>query len=640
MKTVICGGTKSFHSFIKLAVGAENIIKKETVSEALDYALKASASSLFLLPDYDNFKTILEEFDYLHINKITDIIASRKTKIYIENYPFFDASTYYIFGLQALAYPTTLGRNLVKLLGDFKTELGFELLQKRNGVYLQNKLHYEKEIEILAEIRNCLGVHHVLAEDEKSLGIALAKTTNNVYTAMADFSNFDENFTLPHSHWKKFYAKVFGEILDITEVQAENAFSSVYSGISISDGTSIETAVKNAILWHLDSGIMPEKDGSLGVYEMVRSFDLKLAKNIRGDSSLFTAALFSLAGKYFENPDWSKVSQNILDATLINRDLQITQGINKGLFKWFAGTKDFGTHVIYASDSARCGNCLYAIYKATGDENLKNRLIMLGEAFLKWFSGDALIPAGVFNYDQLNLETIQSHERTTAPEFYEAIMILMKNLYIVTADNRYKEQIFKTAEKMAEIYPNFGIGPSHSKNFTLSRALTIFAVAQTFENGSWTKIIDEILCYFNDLQQDCGGFSDGKAYFDQSSLKTDMEFAVGFGPEHGNICDLMYCQNTMTYTLNILKKCRTSGFNKALALKMLEKSVGFLTKTQITSQNKLLSGGWMRAYDMDLGEYYGCDKDFAWGAYSILTGWVTGAIPITFLDMLGMESMY
>ena len=23
------------------------------------------------------------------------------------------------------------------------------------------------------------------------------------------------------------------------------------------------------------------------------------------------------------------------------------------------------------------------------------------------------------------------------------------------------------------------------------------------------------------------------------------EFAIGFGPEHGKICDLMYCQNTM-----------------------------------------------------------------------------------------------
>ena len=48
----------------------------------------------------------------------------------------------------------------------------------------------------------------------------------------------------------------------------------------------------------------------------------------------------------------------------------------------------------------------------------------------------------------------------------------------------------------------------------------------------------------------------------------------------------------------------------------------------------------MRAVDMDLFEYYGCDKDFAWGPYSILTGWVTGTVPLIFLDLLGVKTIY
>ena len=73
---------------------------------------------------------------------------------------------------------------------------------------------------------------------------------------------------------------------------------------------------------------------------------------------------------------------------------------------------------------------------------------------------------------------------------------------------------------------------------------------------------------------------------------------------------------------------------------MFEKSVDFLLNIQIASDDKRIDGGWMRAYDMDLCEYYGCDKDYAWGAYSVLAGWVTGAIPIVFLDILGMKTMY
>lgn len=48
----------------------------------------------------------------------------------------------------------------------------------------------------------------------------------------------------------------------------------------------------------------------------------------------------------------------------------------------------------------------------------------------------------------------------------------------------------------------------------------------------------------------------------------------------------------------------------------------------------------MRAYDMDNAEYYGCDKDFAWGPYCILTGWVTGTVPLVFLDLLGLDTVY
>lgn len=651
MNTVVWGGSRSFISFLKKSDGADNVIEKESLDEALEYALKNQAKSLFLLPDYENSDSVLDEFNDGHIKTIVDIINSKKTKIYIENYPSYDARDYYIFGAQSRAYPASLGKNCIRLLGDFKAELGFELLQKRNGIFRQNAKHYEQEIEILAEIRNCLGVHDVIAEDSQCLGIALSKTKKNVYTAMVNFSDFDANFTLPYKHWQKFYAKVFSEILSADEKKTAEAFKQTYFGIATEKDASyvrtegqmkadLEKSVLNAVQWHLNSGIMPECDGKSGVYEMIRSFDLKIAKNVRGDSSLFTAALFSLAGKYFNKPQWNEICENILKETLDNRSIQIMEGKNKGLLKWFSGVKDLGTHIIYATDSARGGNCMFTLYKATKNEALLERIIMMGEAFLKWFSNGSLLPVGWFNYDEWDLETIAQRENTTAPEFYEPIMILMKNLYSVTTDSRYKEQILKTAEKMAEIYPDYGIGPSHSKNFTLSRVLGIFAVAQSFESGKWTPLIDKILDYFNELQHSSGGFADGKAYFDEKSLKADMEFAIGFGPEHGNICDLMYCQNTMLYTLNILRKCRADGFNKELAEKMLSMSVNFLLNVQIISDNKMLSGGWMRAYDMDLGEYYGCDKDFAWGAYSILVGWMTGAIPIAFLDLLGMETMY
>ena len=71
-----------------------------------------------------------------------------------------------------------------------------------------------------------------------------------------------------------------------------------------------------------------------------------------------------------------------------------------------------------------------------------------------------------------------------------------------------------------------------------------------------------------------------------------------------------------------------------------KKLIRFTLDIQITEQDKRLCGGWMRAFDVETDEYYGCDKDYGWGAYCILTGWVTGAIPIVFLDMLGLPTIY
>ena len=118
-----------------------------------------------------------------------------------------------------------------------------------------------------------------------------------------------------------------------------------------------------------------------------------------------------------------------------------------------------------------------------------------------------------------------------------------------------------------------------------------------------------------------------------------MEFAVGFGSDNGNIADMVYCQNTLAYSLNILNSCE-GGFDKKLTSEMFDGLTDFLLSTQITSGDKRFHGAWMRAFDMDGMEYYGCDKDFAWGPYCILVGWVTGTLPLIFLDILGLKTMY
>ena len=646
MKSVIFGKNKKFIEFLRKIEG-NSVSAFTELTEAAEYALERGADVLFILPDYSEGKNTVDEFSGDEYSALCRLIKCKKTKIYIENYPSYDYRDCFVFGLQARGYVSSMGKNSICLCAPYSDELGFDILQKQSGVFYRCEKHTERKFEILAEVKNCLGVHKTVVAEEGHEGVALMKTEDGIYCSAVDITDLEDGHIFSYSHWRDFYGRLFGEILSVSPSAVKAAFMQTYSGIGTVGNTlstdrteAISRAILAALDWHEMSGIVVS-EGRGGVYEMIRSFDLNIAKNIRGDSSLFTAALFMTAGKHFGVESYQTISKNILSYVFDKCNVQITEGENRGLVKWFAGKEDMGTRYVYVSDTSRSGNSLLALYKLTGDEGLKERVLLMGEAILRWFGGEAFFTCPAFSYKEDDLTTIRRIEdRLRAPEFYEAPLLFLRNLYLTFGDERYKEQLIKTAAALAEAYPNYDAVASHSKNFTYSRLLGAFAAAQSVTAGAWTPLIDELLGYFEEVRHECGGFAEGHAYFDKESIGKDMEFAVGFGTEDESIADIVYCQNTMLYTLNVLCKCKTGGFDIHKCTEMLSGLVDFILKSQIVSDDKRLSGGWMRAFDMDNFEYYGCDKDFAWGPYCILTGWVTGAIPLVLLDLLGTETVY
>lgn len=643
MKILTVGGDAKFISLLnKISDGA--VASFDTLGDALEYTRENAPDTLFLLPSYGRGEYFTPEFRDDEVARLSEIIAAGKTRLYIENYPSYDYRDCYIFGLQARGPVGSINKDSLCLTGRYKEELGFEILQKRGGYCFPNAPHIHDGYEILIEIKNCLGVHSVVRDDGMRHGVALMRSDRGVFCAMADLTKLSDNEIFPYNGWRELHALLLSELLKVSKEQVREAFTATYERTGIAKDvraadrrSALEHAVMESIKWHTDSGIMLD-GGRGGVYEMVRSFDLGFAKNVRGDSSLFTAALFMAAGKYFDSMDYIKTAERIADNILNERALQLTEGENRGLFKWFADNSGLGPKSVYVSDSSRAGNSILALYRLSKNEEYLRRVVMLGDALLRWFGGDALLPLCCINYETDNLKSIQENKRLLSAEFYDAPIIFLANLYDVTGDERYLSQVLKTAERLASAYPNYETVTSHSDNFTYGRLLGALAAAQRYSDGVWTPVIDELLNYFKRLQHPSGGFFDGRAYVDKDSLASDVEFAVGIGDDC-HIADIVYCQNTLLYSLNILLSGKGS-FDRRLAEDMLSRLTDFLLDAQIVSSDKRLSGAWMRAFDMDNMEYYGCDKDFAWGPYCILTGWVTGAIPLVFLDMLGLKTMY
>lgn len=636
MKIRVFGGQRKFINLLKSLCEVREFSDVEEALEGAD-----DIDALFILPKYDKKEYSIPELSSEAAEKLSRLIKERKTKIYIENYPAYDYRDCFVLGLQARSLISNVGRYTLCLSGGYKDSLGFEILQKRGGYYFPAAIHTDAKTEILMEIKSCIGTHNAISAGERE-GVALLKTDRGVYSSMVDLTNLSDYGIFSYGHWREFYKTLLSELIGADKEDIERAFSREYKRIEISrekrekdKKKALEEGVRRAAEWHRRSGIM--KEGG-GVYEMFRSFDLNIAKNLRGDSSMFTSALFMAVGKYFKDSEYIEEATRLADLMLTEKGLQIKEGENKGVFKWFSGGAGLGTHSVYVSDSSRVANSVFALYRLTGDECYGEVIRDFGEALLKWFGGEALLPACAFNYEKENLTSIQKSKRRACPEFYDAPMIFLGNIYSVTKDERYKEQIIKTASHLAKLYPNYETVTSHSDNFTNSRLLGALSVAQRFGDGVWTPVIDKLLGYFSARRHSAGGFSDGRAYYDGESLKRDMEFAVGLGGDD-HIADMVYCQNTLAYTLNILLSAG-GGYDRATAEEMRDSLVEFLLDTQIDSDDPRFSGVWMRAFDMDNMEYYGCDKDFAWGPYCILTGWVTGAIPLVFLELLGLKTMY
>ena len=61
---------------------------------------------------------------------------------------------------------------------------------------------------------------------------------------------------------------------------------------------TVDQVITESTDWFLRSGIMPQQDGSLGVYENIHSIRGSVSKDIRPDCNVHTALMFHLLGEY------------------------------------------------------------------------------------------------------------------------------------------------------------------------------------------------------------------------------------------------------------------------------------------------------------------------------------------------------
>lgn len=622
-KLGICGGTEAFARFVNRATDAK-VVRFFSFETALQAAASDEYQTLLILPPDEN--RLIPALT----GKAFALAAKLKQagqRMYVECYDAGDYAARQLFGFIADAPKRGLYDEYAVWNG--------ELLQMRGASYIPGRAQAGNT---LVTIDNCLGSHTPVIKGTTSFPL-LVRSGSYVYSA-AMLSNFDRLTMLPHNAWKRLFAELFGELLGTDEAGAAEAFEEIWPEIGIGKTDDAEQAVQRAVNWHLDSGIMPDRSGKSGIYEMIRSMDLSVRANERVDVIMLSAALFATAGRHFK------------DATLYNRGMelakygfehgvQIEGGANDGLFRWFIDPY-IGSPSIFSSDNGRDAMALMQLYKVTGDAGYFDRLCRQGSMFLKWFNGSPFFKKTYFSLDEYSIESLPAGaDPSNSPVFYEGPVIAMAYLYRKTGEKKWYDQVKLTADALCNAYPDYKCDYSPlTHNFLFSRLLTVLLAAQEIGCNDYSDLINSIAQYFEELQSSDGGIADDSLVDEDKSLN-HPEFAIGMGKKHDKICDFLYCVNNILGACSLAKRITNAKSVDAARLeRMGQKLMSFVIASQIRDTDNRLDGGWMRAFDLETHEFYGVNRDKDWGPYCIMGGWVMAFLPLIMLGELGEEQIY
>ena len=603
----VCGGTQEFVRFVERACGRESVRVVDTVREM---RFGDSTNDVYcVMPRYGRGESVFScrAADFW---RDLEAAARRGCRAYLENVDLSDRTPRSVLG--ADPYGTDLMAFDRECL-----EWSDDVLQARNAAYLPVRNHSTSSVT--AWVSDCFGAHGVQRAGRHRIPVLVSDASGRILSAYVDFSRYDPHFRRSYALWRKFFGGHFGSFLGIPREKAEGAFSATWPDFAgPSGGTDPNAAVRAAVRWHLESGVMFAPDGSQGMREAVHAKAFGWRGQLRMDVHLMTGALFARAGRKYGREDWIATGKNLVDF-MMSRGNQTKEGF----YRWFdREVPDFGRQV-YANDHGRCALAMINMYRATGERRYLESARKAAEAIDLWRNGRWGTGA---HQDDVDAGDWRKGDVNTNPSFYfEAVPFLLQ-----LGDPHYREVAIDMARNVAKRFPDVD-GFCFSQSITYARFIQMLACVQASTDEDFSDKLNWAMDYLLGYQTESGGICESKVDLDINVNESGI--AVGNGSDH--IADILYCNNFAFNAFSVLSKLpaeRVRRVDVTRAKDAYRKLRDFLVRIQIKSVDPKFNGAWMRSYDLDIDEYYGMDKDVDWGAYCIECGWIMGYLPLVLVD--------
>ena len=211
----------------------------------------------------------------------------------------------------------------------------------------------------------------------------------------------------------------------------------------------------------------------------------------------------------------------------------------------------------------------------------------------------------------------------------------------ILKNRAYLEAALRVSDRLYRAYPTYDYY-GHTTSSQRARLLLLLMCVQLTGERDYSSVINEAIDYLASLQQPCGGiYSEDNITYELEANKENCENGITSPWDSDIISDQLYCVNNALAALSLVKLLPDdSKVDKKKGMALYEGLLSYVVKIQIKSSDKRFNGGWMRAFSITHGEYFGLDMDKFWGAYCIMAGWTMGIIPIALLSELNGKCPY
>lgn len=461
-----------------------------------------------------------------------------------------------------------------------------------------------------------------ISADDAFAEIALFKY-DNILTAAFRMCDFRKGLFSPAKKWQgivnyicSFLGMPHPDTLPEMGYSVKGCVSDIYE--------DIERATEKALT--LLNNYLVTSDGKRGIREGLSHNILpdgtrKVNGNVRADCTGEAAGAFLFS---FDNSLTEK-AHNMY--SLCYGPLTVHSGDFDGMMRW----TEEAWNVCYQDDVARAifPSLMYAYFGISDKyvESAEKALDFLCECTCK----DGLLPArtDVLEYIKSgkSVKTLAETESGYASAHYNAYYSTALLLgYEVTGNEKFRETGIKGLETLMSKYPE--TVREHSETSEMCRL--IFPLSVMYGVTKDKKHYDMLDRVYNDLQKrlhPSGGYAEWDTGY-KAACFNNAGGECSLLAENGDmVADMLYTVNWLP--LGFAFAYLVSGEKRFLH--SWEQVCGFFVKTQITSEYKLLDGGWCRGIDLDSLEYCGIPHDVGWGPCSLETGWTVAEITMGML---------